>query len=432
MLRALALVATAIQAAEAQDRVEHLAATDLFDLASQAQAGGRPGDAVALYDALARDPDPEIRAEARFRKGMMFADARRYADAASAFRALLDEKPEAVRVRLELARMLAALGDEAAARRELRQAEAAGLPPDVTASVGQFARALRSPKRLGGSLELALAPDSNINRATQARTLDTVIAPLVLSRNARARSGLGVRAGGQGFAKFALSEELSLVPRLAATANLYRAGSFNDISGSALFGLEWQRIRDRWSPSVGQTWRWYGGHPYARTQTLALDWLHGLGRRSQLVASGSANRARYLRNGSQSGAIFDVNLSIERAFDARTGANLTISATRQTARDAGYATIAGGASLLGWREVAGASLFASLSARRTEGDARLFLFPERRREWLLNARAGATLRRLAVAGVAPLVRVSYERNRSSVGIYDYRRISGEIGVVRAF
>ncbi|KAK0350275.1 hypothetical protein LTR94_029687, partial [Friedmanniomyces endolithicus] len=110
------------------------------------------------------------------------------------FRALLDEKPEVLAARLELARMLAAIGREQEARRELRQAQASGVPDEAAAMVDRFARALRSQKRLGGVFEIAVAPDSNINRATEARILDTVIAPLTLSDDARARSGAGLRA----------------------------------------------------------------------------------------------------------------------------------------------------------------------------------------------------------------------------------------------
>lgn len=419
-------------AAQPRVRVEGLDAVDLFDMADEARAASRVDDAVVLYDALSRDPDAEIRAEARFRKGLMLADAGRLADAALSFRALLDEKPDSIPARLELARMLALIGDEAAARRELRQVQAAGLPPDVAATVDQFARALRSPKRIGGSVEFGILPDSNINRATSARTLDTVIAPLTLDDDARAKSGLGAKLGGQAFARIALRPDLAVLPRVAGSADLYGGGAFDDISGSALIGLEWQRTRSRWSPSFGQTWRWYGGEAYARTLTASLDWLRILGPRSQLVVSASAGRANYLRNDLQDGGLFDLNASVERALDARSGAAVTLSANRQTARDPGYATVSGGITLLTWREVAGSTLFASTSIRRTEGDARLFLFPERRREWLLSARAGATVRPLAVAGFAPVVRVSFERNSSTVGIYDYRRIAGEFGVVRAF
>jgi hypothetical protein len=78
------------------------------------------------------------------------------------------------------------------------------------------------------------------------------------------------------------------------------------------------------------------------------------------------------------------------------------------------------------------TLYLSGGVRRTEGDARLFLFTDRRREWLYQASAGATFRRVTFHGLAPTVRLTFERNVSTVGIYDYRRLAAEIGVTRAF
>ena len=77
-------------------------------------------------------------------------------------------------------------------------------------------------------------------------------------------------------------------------------------------------------------------------------------------------------------------------------------------------------------------LYASAMAQRTEGDAALALFGQRRREWFVNARAGATFRALAVHGIAPYVRVGYERNASNVALYDYRRFTSEFGVTSSF
>jgi tetratricopeptide (TPR) repeat protein len=429
----LALATTAAPAdLAAPTRFTNLSAVDVFAIADRARVGGEIKEAITLYDALAKDPNPEIRAEARFRKGMMLADAGRHREAAQAFRSLLDEKPNAIRARLELARMLAAIGDEAAARRELRQVQAAGLPPEVAETVGKFDQILRSRKRLGGTFELALAPDTNINRATQARTLDTIIAPLTLSDDARAKSGVGAHVAGQAYARFPLTSSVAIVPRVSGLANIYRDHAFNDISGSALLGLEWQRSGDRLSPSVGRTWRWYGGRLYARTDAITMDWLHSIGRRSQFVASGSVSHADYLRNELQDGAIVDLSVSFERALTAESGASLTLSATRQTARDAGYATKAGGLTALTWRDVGKITLFASVGLRRTEGDAALFLFGERRREWLVTARGGATFRKLTIGPFAPFMRVAYERNRSSLQLYAYRRLATEFGFTRAF
>ncbi|MFS0772151.1 surface lipoprotein assembly modifier [Sphingomonas sp. 1P08PE] len=409
-----------------------LSSVELFAAADAALAAGRREDALAMYAALARDPDAEVRAEARYRMANELTAAGLLREAARTYRALLDEKPGAAGVRLALARLLAMLGDEAGARAAVRQAQAAGLPPQVALVADQFAVALRSRRRLGGSVEAAIAPDSNINRATAARTLDTVIAPLVLSGDARARSGLGVRGSAQGFARLPVANRWALLPRVSGRGSLYRQHRFDDVAASALVGMEWQGGRDRLTPSIGQTWRWYGGALYATTQTASLDWLHPAGARGQIVAGASVSRARYRGNALQDGAIIDLTIGVERALGARGGGGITLSGTRQTARDAGYATVAGGIGAIGWRELGSATLVATGSVRRTEGDERLFLFADRRREWLTQASVAVTWRRLAVGGIAPLARIGWERNRSSVGLYDYRRVSTELGLSRAF
>lgn len=429
---ASAALAAPLAALAAQTRIERLSAAEVFAVADGARAAGRIEDALSLYEGLTHDPDPEIRAEARFRKGMTLADAGRYREAAQTFRALLDEKPGAARVRLELARVLALIGDEKAARREIRQAQAAGLPEAVAVVVDQFAAALRSKRPFGGSLELALAPDTNINRATAARTLDTVIAPLVLSEDARARSGLGIKAGAQAYARLPLRQGVALLPRVSGAGRLYRASRFDDIAASGLLGLEWQGARDRITGSAGFGWRWFGKALYARTSTVSVDWMHPIDRRTQLVAGAAASRARYVANSLQDGGIFDLTVAAEHAFAADSGGSLTVSANRQTARDPGYATASGGLSALTWKEVGRTTLYLSGGIRRTEGDARLFLFPERRREWLFQAGAGATFRHLTFHGLAPTLRATFERNVSTVGIYDYRRLAFEAGITRAF
>lgn len=418
--------------ASAEPVVGHLSAPDLFELADRARAAGRNADASSIYDALMHDANGDVRAEARFRKGMMLAGARRFADAAVMFRALLDEKPDAAGARLELARMLAAMGDETAARREVRQVQASGLPEDVAITVDQFARALRSTRRFGGSLQVAIAPDSNVNRATQARTLDTVIAPLTLSDNARAHSGVGLQFGAQGFARVDLSDHLSVLPRLSGAGTFYQSGAYNDVSGSALIGLEWRRGHARFSPSIGQTWRWYGSAPYARTATASLDWLQPIGLRSQLSVHAGAARALYFRNTLQDGGLYDASASFEHALTKRSGFGVTVSGYRQTARDPGYATVSLGTSAVAWRDLGKVTLVASSGLYRLEGDERLFLFADRRREWLLKGSLAGTFRQLKVASFAPSFRVILEQNKSTVALYDYRRTAVEFGINRAF
>ena len=153
---------------------QSLTVAQLFALADAARAHGDFDTAGTAYRALARHSGLQLRTEARFRLGMMLADnERRYREAAVEFRRILDETPHATRVRLELARMNALLGEASVAQRELRSAAADGLPPEVAQTVRFYTNALEARRKIGGGFEIALAPDSNVNRATRSSSLTT-------------------------------------------------------------------------------------------------------------------------------------------------------------------------------------------------------------------------------------------------------------------
>lgn len=411
---------------------ERLSTPQMFDLARQAEEHGDAARVDLIYDALAHNTDLDVRCEARFRHAKFLMTLHHFAEAAVLYRQIIDERPGASPVRLELAAALARMGDVRGARQALRQAQAGGLPPEVAQVVKQYAAALRSRKPWGGSLELAFAPDSNINRATSQTTLDTVIAPLTLSQDARQRSGLGLKESSQIYARVDAGQSLTLVPRLSSQAVVYSASQFNDVTASAQLGLEWRRKADRITPSAGFTWRWYGNEIYARTQSVSIDWLHPSGPRAQIETALSVNLARYPRNTLQDGTIYTASLSYERAFTARSGGSVSITGNRQTARDPGYATtsVLGGA--VYWHDFGKVTLFGNLSGSRLLADERLFLFPERRADWYVRIGTGAVLRKIQVAGFSPVLRVGYERNWSRVGIYDFSRVTTDMGITRAF
>jgi hypothetical protein len=404
----------------------------LFNFALQAERSGQTAVAEHAYEALSHDADIEVRTEARFRHAMLLRSLHRNADAAVLLRAILDEKPQAGRVRIELASLLAQLGDLRGAGRELRNAEAAGLPKDVALIVNQFSLALRSLRPFGGSIEIGIAPDSNINRATRSETLDTVIAPFQLSDDARAKSGIGFNINAQGYVRQSLSERVSLEARLSSRSSLYREKQFNDVLYGGELGLQLRLGKNRIAPSIGRSWRRFGGKAYSVTDTATVNWQHQIGRAGLAEAEVSTGRANYRLNDLQDGRIHAASVSYERSLSGTLGAALTLSGQRQTARDPAYATWSEGGSLLVWKQVGRMSLFASGAVRRLTADARIFLYPEQRKEWFSSVSAGATFRQLTVRGFAPLIRVSYERNNSSLTLYDYHRVSTNFGITRAF
>lgn len=101
-------------------------------------------------------------------------------------------------------------------------------------------------------------------------------------------------------------------------------------------------------------------------------------------------------------------------------------------RHRGYSLAMGGTSAYLFRELGRTTLVGTVGYSHLEADARLFLYPDRRVEDRYSASVAATLRALHLGSFAPLVRLKWERNRSSIEIYDYRRVVAEFGVTSAF
>jgi hypothetical protein len=409
-----------------------MSAAELFAFADRARDRGDFATAETAYRALAANPDPELRTEARFRLGMMLADGmKKYREAAVEFRRILDEKPHAARVRLELARMQALLGNLGSAERELRAAEAAGLPPEVERMVRFYANALSAKKPFGGSFELALAPDSNINRATRSDTLGTVIGDLTLSKDAKARSGVGLEMRGQAYGRIGVQPNTNLLVRLSASGDFYRASLFDDWALGVQAGPEYTAGADRITLSVGPSWRWYGEKPYSFGIGGSAAWQHPLGKRAQLRLEGGISYVDNRVNDLQDATDYILSASLDRAFTAKFGGGVQLYANREAARDPGYATTSGGVTAYAFRELGHTTVVVSADYAHLEADEALFLLG-RRVENRFGASIAGTFRSLRVGSFAPLARLRWERNRSTVELYDYKRITGEFGITSAF
>lgn len=247
----------------------------LFDFADAARDRKDYATAEAGYRALSGNSNTDIRAEARFRLAMMLAyQCNRPTEAARLLRQILDEKPKVARVRLELARIDVMLGRIGAAGRELRAAQAAGLPPEVERMVRFYAQALDVRRPLGGSLEVTLAPDSNINRATAASSLVTVLGNFSLSKDAKASSGVGAAVRGQAFARMHATEGVDVLARVSGSANVYRVNDFDDMIIASQIGPELTLGKGKLNLAAGAAWRWYGAVPYSFAWVGSANWQH--------------------------------------------------------------------------------------------------------------------------------------------------------------
>lgn len=428
-----ALLAALVCPVVAEADTISLSAPQLFELADQARDRGDYTMAETAYRALAGNPDIDVRNEARFRLALMLADREhKLKDAALMLRRILDERPKAQRVRLELARVQAMMGDLGAARREMRAAQAGGLPPDVERMVRFYAAALKARKPFGGSLDVALAPDSNINRATRSNTLGTVIGDFTLDQDAKAKSGLGLALRGQTYFRAPLENDVNLLVRANGSADLYRNSRFDDILVGIQAGPEYVLGADRLTLAAGPTWRWYGLDPYSTSLGVSADFLHPMGKTMQGRAGLGVTHTANRRNALQTGDVFSLSAGLDRALSARLGGGIQAFVNRTKANDPGWSDVTGGGALYAFREIGRTTVVISASYSHLEADARLFLYPRRRVDDRFSIVGNATWRALQWQGLAPITRLRWERNRSTVGIYDYRRVAAEVGVTAAF
>lgn len=408
-------------------------ADQLFRIAEAAVAAGDLSTAERAYRSLTADPDFEKCTEARFRLALLLADRfGRVREGAALLRRVLDDKPDAVRVRLELARLHARLGNRSAAESELRAAQATGLPPDVERLVRFYRQSLNVKKRQGGSIEIALAPDSNINRATRSDTLGTVIGDFEIERAAKAKSGIGLTIRGQGYGWLPLSHASDLLLRVNAAANFYGGSQFDDISKGIEAGPEVRTGTSRMTFLAGINWRSYGRKPYSRIVGGSAAWEHPVGTRSQLRVDLAAGSRANFRNRLDEGVTYSASLALDRAFTATAGGGLQAYLAREEARHPGYATLVAGATVYAYREIGRTTVVLTGALSRLAADDTLPLFLRRRKDARLSASAAATFRSLAVRGFAPLVRFKWERNHSTLELYAYRRRAVEFGLTRAF
>jgi outer membrane protein len=409
-----------------------LSPTEMFAVAEAAQRRGDIATAERLYRSLTADRSLELRNEARFRLATLYVREHRYKDAGILFRQILDEQPNAQRVRLELANVLALLGDDASARRELRAARAGDLPTEVAAMVDRFSAALRSRKPVGGSVQIGVASDTNINRATRSDTLGTVIGDFILNEDAKAHSGLGLSFDGQGFGRVPVGTAASILLTLSGAGDLYRQKRFDDITIAARAGPEFSLAKNRLNVSLGLARRWYADQLYTSAVGGRVDVTRPLSGVAQLRVSATGDKVRNYVNRLESGWVYSGSAILEHALSARAGAGLAVSAGRRSLRDPGYSTTSGEITGFAYREAGRTTMTGSLSLGHLAADKRLLLFPEKRSEWLVRGTVGATFRQATVHGFAPTVQLTLERNRSTIELYDYRRAALEIGIIRAF
>ena len=215
--------------------------------------GGRFGEALAILRPLTTDRS--VDADMLFLIGLAATGASQQPgvpederkalldEAIGAFRTMLIDRPDLVRVRLELARAFFFRGKDSLARRNFEQVLAGDLPPAVVANVQRFLIRIRARKRWSVYFGAALAPDSNIGAASDERFIQIHIGgvPLPFRRNEEelTTSGVGLSLWTGGEYQHPLGDRVRLRAGGDLSRREYPGGNFDQTNLGAHLGPRW-------------------------------------------------------------------------------------------------------------------------------------------------------------------------------------------------
>lgn len=383
--------------------------------------------ALPLVDALGQVP--ELRMQQRFLAGYIAIETGDVKGAIKKFRTILDENPGQTRVRLELARAYLLTGKEASADYHFRLAQNdENLPDEIAKTIRNTRSILRDQRIWRFSFDFGFAPDTNINGATDAESIDInfgpIKLPLQLDDNARERSGIGQTAGFSGGIRVKANDRLALLFDADSKIVNYAGKAADDIVIQVAAGPELRvaRYSSISLQAVGLQ-RWYGGSLATREYGGRFGYQQALSEGQRLGVELDARRTESQISASYSGWQLGANATYEHLVGKSLIASASVFARRDLLNADGFSSFNYGVNLgLGGELPMGLNAGVAASVSRSAFDAPLLLYStEKRQDWRGFARAYMGSRKIKFLGFSPSVDYVYSRVDSNYDLYEMSR-----------
>ena len=160
-------------------------------------------------------------------------------EAIASLRAMLVDRPDLVRVRLELARAFFLKGENDLSRKHFEHVLAGSPPGAVAAKVRRFLSEIRARRRWSLRAGFALAPDTNIGGTSAERIIYINNLPFTRDQAELTTSGIGVSVWGGWEYQYPLGERLRLRIRADASRREYAGRRFDQMFVSGHAGPRW-------------------------------------------------------------------------------------------------------------------------------------------------------------------------------------------------
>lgn len=375
--------------------------------------------------------DPVI--EQEFVDGMTAYAAKDYRHAEALFRKILERDPNLVRVRLELARTLFLEKKDEDADYQFRLAAAARPGTMVARNIVRFRQAIRARRSWRFDIDFGIAPDSNINSATDKQSVGIYGLPFRLDPNARARSGTGLFAGGDVSVRLNRFGKVPVYLGAYGRWTRYADRRFDDAYGGAEAGPEFSLGGGRLRTTGTALMRWYGHRPLVASFGGHLDYEKLVGDRWTLGGTLIGRHNDYYRRSDVDGWDVEALASANRPLGRTTLGFAYAGIERDWANDPGQSYWRAQAGIGILKEIAwGLRPRLTIDVARQLGDGPLAPFAEKRRDWLVQGSFSIYRRDWNVAGFAPSLSLTVTRNHSTLSLYHERRVRGEVRLAKAF
>jgi hypothetical protein len=401
-----------------------LAAVALGCLMHPSPACAQPVDPTGEFD---------VRIEQDFIDGMTSYAARDYPHAELIFRRILDRNPRLLRVRLELARTL--FMEKKDEQADYHFGLAAGEHParQVIGNILRFREAIRARRAWRFNFDVGLAPDSNINSATDKQTVDIYGLPFELDPSGRAHSGLGRFVGGDASLRLNRSGKIPIYVAGFGRLLRYKDHHFDDSYAGAEAGPEFALAGGRLRTTATGLMRWYGRRPLVSSLGGRLDYERLVGGRWSLEGALTLRYNNYARRKDVDGWVAEAFVSANRPLGPTTVGFGYASIERNWAKDQGQAFWRGQLGIgilkeIGW----GLRPQLRIGVARQVGDGPLAPFGRQRRDLTLQGNFSIYKRDWNLEGFAPSLNLTVTHNFSTLTLYQQNRVRGEIRLMKAF
>ena len=365
-------------------------------------------------------------------------------EAITNFHAILVRRPDLVRVHLEIARAFYLKREDGLSRKHFEQVLAGKPPAQVAANIQRFLDRIRARRRWQAWFGLGIAQDSNLNTASENRTiwLDTPFGrfPFLRDEESTPKSGYGLALWGGGEYEHPLRERLRLRAGANVSAREHRQSTFDRHFASVHIGPQWLVDRRTELSLLGTAQRnWTQGQPETDQIGFRVEAERRVTPRIRLFGRGGLRHRNCRECDWLDGPVGDVSLNAnwiaKPILRLGAGAGYSWSDTEDETRSSKgpRANVTANLALpFGFTFGARASMqWTDYDDERSAG--RFFTLDRMPREDRLRVLSGSVFNRaFTLYGFSPRVTVINEQRETNAQGLEYDRTRAEVSFVRQF